>query len=122
MKKNDILLICILIVVAGVTYLFVNHIVMQKGGKVEVLVDGKVEHTFSLEKDMEYTIKTDDGDYNVLVINDNEVWISKADCPDQLCVHQHKISKVGESIICLPHKLVIRIADTEKSDLDAVAD
>jgi hypothetical protein len=47
---------------------------------------------------------------NTLVIEGGRARIEAADCPDKLCVKQRAISKAGESIICLPHKLVIRIS------------
>ncbi len=40
--------------------------------------------------------------------------MDKADCPDKLCVKQGKISKSGESIICLPHKVVVKISAEER--------
>ena len=44
-------------------------------------------------------------------IKDGEVSVKEADCPDKICVNHKKISNVGESIICLPHKLVIEIRE-----------
>ena len=38
-----------------------------------------------------------------------------------LCVKQGKISKDGQSIICLPHRLVITVRKGEKSGVDTVA-
>ena len=44
----------------------------------------------------------------------------EADCPDQLCVHQKKISMNHESIICLPNRVVVEIESSENSEYDAV--
>lgn len=44
-----------------------------------------------------------------LRIEDGEAWIQKASCPNKLCVRQGRISRPGESIICLPNKIVITI-------------
>ena len=46
--------------------------------------------------------------------------MEEADCPDLLCVHQKAISKEGESIICLPNKVVVTIRGGEETELDAV--
>lgn len=48
--------------------------------------------------------------YNLLAVDGEGVWIQAADCPDQICVHHIPIKGGGESIICLPHKLVVEIA------------
>ncbi len=42
-------------------------------------------------------------------IHDGKVWVSKTDCPTRVCVHTGKISTAGESIVCVPNGLVIRI-------------
>ncbi len=48
--------------------------------------------------------------------------MKEADCPDKVCVGMRRISKSGETIVCLPHKLVIAIvnADPDSSVPDAV--
>lgn len=50
-----------------------------------------------------------DTPYNLLCISDGKVRMESADCKDQICVHHKPISGIRESIICLPHKLVIEI-------------
>ncbi|MCM1266383.1 MAG: NusG domain II-containing protein [Bacteroidales bacterium] len=58
----------------------------------------------------------EDTSYNVLRISGTEVSMEAADCPDQICVHHIPISKAGESIICLPHKLVVEIRGNSDED------
>ena len=40
--------------------------------------------------------------------------MKEADCPDKYCVKQGKIKNVGETIVCLPHKVVVEIEKTSK--------
>lgn len=47
--------------------------------------------------------------YNLLFVSDGVVRMEAADCRDQICVHHRPVSRGGESIICLPHKLVVEI-------------
>ena len=59
--------------------------------------------------------------YNLLCISDGMIRMESADCKDQICVHHKPISGTHESIICLPHKLVIEIIgdlpdDTQKEN------
>lgn len=57
--------------------------------------------------------------YNLLAISSSDVFMEAANCPDQICVHHIPIYGNGESIICLPHKLVVEItggADGETPD------
>lgn len=57
---------------------------------------------------------------NKVRIERDGVYMEKANCPDKLCVHQGKIDKAGESIICLPNKIIVEITG-KKSDVDAVS-
>ena len=36
-------------------------------------------------------------------------------CPDQICVHEKAISADGESIICLPNKIVVEVESDKES-------
>lgn len=60
--------------------------------------------------------------YNLLVLSENGVAMEAADCRDQICVNHRPVSRGGESIICLPHRLVVEIAGgTDESVPDGVA-
>ena len=67
-------------------------------------------------------IKNGDGDItNTLVIKGGVADMTSADCPDHLCVKQKAISKEGESIICLPNKVVVTVKSDTKSDIDSIS-
>ena len=55
------------------------------------------------------------GIYNLLAVSASGVTMEAADCRDQICVHHIPITGGGESIICLPHKLVAEIVGGEDS-------
>ena len=88
------------------------------GGTVIVEQDGRETARYPLSEDR--TVKIEGtGGYNILVIEGGEVWLSEADCPNLLCVKTGKIRYAGQSIVCLPHKLAVRIGGGA-SGLDAV--
>lgn len=59
--------------------------------------------------------------YNTLKLSKSGVSMEAADCPDQICVHHIPITGGGESIICLPHKLVVEIrSETGEKGLDGM--
>ncbi len=93
--------------VAGIILLVSNS---KPGGNVTVSIDGEVVETLPLDKDTEYAVNTDMG-MNIIVIKDGVVSVSNADCPDKICVEHAPIDSEGETIICLPHKLVIEIVE-----------
>ena len=39
---------------------------------------------------------------------------------DKLCVHQKAIERTNETIVCLPHKVVVEIQDAKEADFDSM--
>ena len=46
-----------------------------------------------------------------LVISDGKADMESADCPNQICVHHSAISHTGETIVCLPNRVVIEVIE-----------
>lgn len=113
--RYDIILIIGLLVITMVIAMAVRF--TQKTGKtVVVSVDGVVKYTFPLDEDLEFEIEGYEGGTNYLVIKDGEAYLTEASCHDLLCVHMGKISSQGQSIICLPNRVVVEIRDDNESD------
>lgn len=111
--KRDLLLIAGILVLAGVLYLG-NRILNQKPAQmVEVTVNGAVVETLDLSKDADVVINGANGGTNRLVISQGTVSIQEATCPDKVCIHQGKISRTGELIVCLPNQMIAKIVGEE---------
>lgn len=106
-KRNDIILIAVLLLLTAAGLLLFNAFKVG-GDTVVVLIDGKESASYPLSVDKEVVIETENGK-NVLVIKDKIAFVKEADCPDGICVEHRPVSKVGETIVCLPHSLVIKI-------------
>ena len=119
MKKKDLILISVILGIALVSFGIIKF--TQKDGKeVIVTVDGQKVHTASLEKDQVYEIPVKNGK-NVMEIKDGKVRMKQADCPDLICRKHTAIEKSGETIVCLPHKVVIEISsDENEQELDGM--
>ena len=87
--------------------------------QIVVTVDGKSYGTYSLKREQVIRIETEYG-YNELTIKDGKAGVTASDCKNQVCVHSMAISQNGQSIICLPHKLIIQITGSGKKQLDAM--
>ncbi len=116
--KADIILIGGLLL-AGAAVLLFLLLSPSNGRYVQVKADGSVIARYPLDKNITVPINTGGGK-NIMEIQDGQVFVSEADCPDGLCVNTGKISKTGQTIICLPHKLVIEITDSETSVSDDI--
>ena len=118
-NKNDLYLIGGLLLVF-LLILLVLGLTKRDGSAVRVSVDGVVKETFPLSEDLEYIIEGYDGGTNTLVIEDGKAWLKDTSCPDHLCEKMGKISFAGQSIICLPNRVVVEIVGDEKPEYDAV--
>ena len=111
MKKRDIILIASILVVA-IAFFLIVELTKEEGAGVVVKVDGVEVAEYSLSKSGTYPLN---GGTNILVIEDGRAYLSDANCPDKLCVHQGKISRTGEVITCLPNKLTVTVFGAEQS-------
>ncbi len=119
MKKADIILAAAVIILS-IILIGARIFTRTEGGLAVVTEDGRETGRYSLQKDLEKDISGIYGT-NRLVIKDRAAFVAEADCPDKLCVHQKKIRYNGEMIVCLPHRLVIRIESGDAPEVDDTA-
>lgn len=118
MKKNDWILIGVILCISAV-FLGWHFLKPEEDtAVVEISVDGEVSAEYPLNEEEAQVIDIDGT--NKLLIQDGKAEMTWADCPDQICVHHTAISRAGESIICLPNKVVVSIVGGEEGNLDAV--
>ena len=111
---RDLILALAIVIVASGLYIG-NRIMNRKPAViVEVSVDGVVVEELDLSKDTEFVVKGYQGGTNTLVIEDGQVYITDATCPDQVCIHQGKINRSGEMIVCLPNLMIAKIVGEEE--------
>ncbi|NLL80612.1 MAG: NusG domain II-containing protein [Clostridiales bacterium] len=115
MKKNDWKLIVFFLIVAGV-FFFWNEMRGKEGREAVIYVDGMEYQRVSLWKEQEILVGTG----NVVVTGQGSAHMEAADCPDQICVHHRPVSKSGESIVCLPNRVVVEIQG-EDCEVDVTA-
>ena len=82
---------------------------------VEVVQNNKIIYRFDLpqEENRTFRVEFPDGGWNDIKIENDEISIIDADCPDKTCVKTGVLRSESIPIVCLPHKLVIRFADKE---------
>ena len=117
-KKMDIVIIICLIGISFLPHLIFAININKNYDSVHAIVkvDGKVYKEISLsalKEDDTFTVETPNGN-NTISVKDKSISITNADCHDSLCVKQGSISKLGDTIVCLPHKLIIEIKGKEE--------
>ena len=115
-KYRRDLLVILMFLAAGLGFALVLFAGGKAGTQVQIRVDGELIRSFPLDSDMTCEIQGADGGRNLLVIRNGEAWIQEASCPDGLCMHMGKISRAGQSVICLPNKVVVEIAGNEDGE------
>lgn len=111
--KRDIMLIATLIIVCAAAFLIINFVVKKDCITAVVKVDGNIVYMLPLDKNASVTVEGYQGGSNTVVIENGTVYMKDADCPDKLCEKTGKIGKNGETIVCLPHRVVVEIQGGE---------
>ncbi|MBC8590830.1 NusG domain II-containing protein [Wansuia hejianensis] len=112
MTKGDKILIIVVIFFTVISLGFIKRQALSNDGKyISIQVDGKEIKKIIFDKNIEgktFPIETEYG-YNLVEIGNEKVRVIEASCPDQIDVKQGYISKIGETIVCLPNRLVVEI-------------
>lgn len=121
LKKADLLLIGGVLLAVGVLLLLLYAPGRNPGETVRVEIDGALADAFPLAEDTVRSYSDGAGGVNVVTVSGGRVFVSEANCPSQICVRHRAISRSGESIVCLPHKLVVTVVGRASDGVDAVA-
>ena len=111
MKRGDV----IIIVAALVLGLLLLLWPAEPGASLTVISNGETVGTYPLSQDREITVGG-----NTVVISGGSVHMRAADCPGGDCLSARAISGAGESIVCLPNRLILCIDGVSGDGPDAM--
>ena len=120
--RNDVIfiagLLVVVVLIGGAFFLL-----RGEGNAVTVTVDKQLIGSYSLAEDRTVEIRTGEGgkELNILVIRDGEAFVESATCPDGICAFHKPISRNGESIVCLPHRVVVTVVTEDGEGPDVIA-
>lgn len=120
-RRADSILFLIIVLVGVLLlgiYLFYPR---KEAAQMIVTMDGKEYCSASLATNQTIPIEEDGATINVITIEDGEVYMSDATCPDQLCIKQGHKSKDGETIVCLPHRVVVTVLSEDAAAYDSLS-
>ena len=115
-KKRDIVLAAVLLIL-GITGVLIVKYGLKSGNTADIYIDDKLVQTIDMSVDDEYTFQTDKGS-NTVEVRNCAVSMKSADCPDKVCVRMGTKNRNGETITCLPHKLVIEVHGGQEQEVD----
>ena len=113
-RKNDIFLIASVIIlcliIAVIPFFFSSD-----GSSVLIYLDGELY----AEKSLNENSVTDIDGLMQVVIENGKAYVKNSVCPNGACEHSAPVSSSGESIICLPNKIMIKISG--ETEMDAIS-
>lgn len=126
MKRGDLILIGI-VIIAALAFIVPKWLLPDASENThniyaEITVDGKLFKQVPLtEEEQIIEVKTDHG-INILKVHDYGIEMYEADCSDKVCLSFGFVTRQGDTIVCLPHRVLVELkSDTAgESDTDAV--
>ena len=124
LKKGDMIIVLILIA-AVLAWFGVNKLGESKDERQIVIeTNGNIYKTVSMEKGMELQdihIDLENEKYIDIVVDENGAYVKDVVCPDKICQKTGLVSRVGQSIVCLPNKVAVYIEGKTESEVDDIS-
>ncbi len=122
-KRGDLVLALVLLVALAGSWLYITQLSRDNLTAV-VSQDGKVIREINLtavEEPFQFRVDDGQGGFNIIEVERGRIRVLEANCPEQVDVRQGWISAPHESLVCLPHRLVVSIRSSkDKSPVDGI--
>ena len=112
---KEILLILPIVIVGAVIWLFFSlspraeSLVIEKNGQiVDTISLSQLSGPKEIVVEGEITVK--------IMVSPDGAWVEYSECPDKVCVRTGKNTAAGESSLCLPARVSIRLVGSGGSD------
>jgi hypothetical protein len=115
LKKSDITVSAVIILLAAVCFFALKS---GKGAQAVISAGGEEVKTIPLENYGIYYIDEADIEFTV---DEKGICVSHSDCPDKICEKTGYIHSKGQSIVCLPNRVSVRIT-SDKEDTESNID
>ncbi|MEG0571144.1 MAG: NusG domain II-containing protein [Oscillospiraceae bacterium] len=115
-KKRDILIIAVIVLVAIGSIFAYKEFQKKEGFLTAVItVDGKKVKTLKLKGAPDAKLYLDEG--NVwFEIKDEQIAFIDVDCPDKICQNTGFLKKAGDTAICMPKKVILKLINSNETN------
>lgn len=126
MKKKDLIIIGAALLLALALYAVSQLTLGTQAAQVVVTIGGEEVLRKPLVVNDTYEIRQENGDVNIIAVENGAVFMQEANCRDGLCIRQGKMKNAAKTIVCLPHEVVVRLdgeaisAAPEEEELDII--
>lgn len=116
-KPFDLILIVALIVLAISLWVY-DYTSAEAPSLVRIYNEQGLVREVSLQEEERITIPGPLGE-SVVEVRLGEVFMAFSPCANKLCIHMGRISRSGESILCVPNKVSVVIS-SRNTEMDAL--
>jgi len=117
-NKREIIIIIALLILAFASYFIINN--KGPGAKAQIEVAQNLYGTYDLSKDQDIIIKDSKGQIIMTAkISNGTIRVITSTCRDKICIKEGAIDLSGQTIVCLPNKVVITVIN-DNNQIDGV--
>ncbi|MDO4988369.1 MAG: NusG domain II-containing protein [Synergistes sp.] len=112
MKRGDMIIAYITVFATAVSLIFFAYRYFgeqQNGLAAQITQNSKVLYVLPLSENEREVRIGGYKDFNVIRTKDGGVSVISSDCPGHDCIKAGAVSVYGSTLICLPHRLLIKI-------------
>lgn len=85
----------------------------------EIYEDDALVGRVLLAEGYQETVTIEGAVVNVIEIDGRTVRFAESTCPDQVCVHTGELTRAGQTAVCLPNRVIVRLTGAE-AEVDAI--
>ncbi len=116
-RPGDLLIIASVLII-GFSPIWLRN--TENAEKYSVMLDGKEIYSLPSNRDTLVSVEARHGRVLISVEN-GRASIVESDCPKGICIHTGKIERSGQTIACVPNKLIIiGIGKMSRGKYDAI--
>lgn len=93
----------------------------ETGGRLIIHQDGQVLREAALDRNETLNLSVHSGRMSIEIDPVQGVRVAHSDCPAHICMHTGWIIKTGQTIICLPNKMLLEITGAGEEEYNAIA-
>ena len=108
MKKKDILFIVIMAAFIAAAFGIFQVVLPSQGREIIIEEGNDLVGVFSLEEDQVIEVQGPLG-ISTVIIENGEAYMLDSPCPNKVCIAMGHINEPGDSIICIPNRIYIRV-------------
>lgn len=106
MKKRDFIVLGILILLIGISFLIVG-LTNKKSNTAYVYLKGELVKKIDLSVDDEYEII----EGFIVFVKDDKIGVKESCCDDETCIQMGTTNSSSKPIICAPNGIYIKVGD-----------